>query len=64
MLGGNVPAVAIVFVALGVIFSGLALRDFLTEEGKLTPSRKTWLRIAFIFSGVGIGLFVWHTFVV
>jgi hypothetical protein len=59
---GTVPPVAIVFVALGIIFLGAAFRDFLIEEGKLTPARKTWLRIAFIFAGVGIGLFVWHSF--
>jgi hypothetical protein len=59
---GTVPPVAIVFVALAVIFLGAAFRDFLIQEGKLTPSRSTWLRIAFIFSGLGIGLFVWHTF--
>ncbi len=62
MLGGNVPAVAIVFVALAVIFLGATLRDFLLAEGKLTAGRKTWLRMSFIFSGVAIGLFVWHTY--
>jgi hypothetical protein len=62
MFGGIVPAVAIVFAALGVIFVGVTVRDFLIAEGKLTPGRKTWLRVAFIFSGVAIGLFVWHTF--
>jgi hypothetical protein len=59
---GTVPPVAIVFVALAIIFLGAAFRDFLIAEGKLTPARSTWLRIAFIFSGIGIGLFVWHTF--
>jgi hypothetical protein len=44
----------IVFVALAVIFLGLSFRDYLRSEGKLTPNRKTWLRIAFIFSGIGI----------
>lgn len=48
----------IVFVALAAIFVGLALRDYLKSEGKLTPGRKTWLRIAFIFSCVGIFLYV------
>jgi hypothetical protein len=59
---GTVPPVAIVFVALALIFLGAAFRDFLIQEGKLTPARSTWLRIAFIFSGLSIGLFVWHTF--
>jgi hypothetical protein len=62
MLGANVPAAAIVFVALAVIFLGAALRDSLLAEGKLTPARKTWLRVSFIFSGVAIGLFVWHSY--
>lgn len=48
----------IVFVALAVIFIGLALRDYLKSEDKLTPARKTWLRIAFIFASVGIFLYV------
>ena len=56
------PAVAIVFVALAVVFTAVAVNNFLVEEGKLTPARKTWLRIAFIFSAIAIGLFVWHTF--
>ena len=52
----------IVFIALAVIFAGLALRDYLKTENKLTPARKTWLRIAFIFSGVGIFLYVLRLF--
>jgi len=59
---GTVPPVAIVFVALAVIFLGVAFRDFLRAEGKLTPARSTWLRISFIFSGIALALFVWHTF--
>jgi hypothetical protein len=59
---GTVPPVAIVFVALGIIFLGAAFRDFLLTEDKLTPARKTWIRMTFIFSGLAIGLFVWHTF--
>ena len=47
----------IVFIALAIIYVGLALRDYLKSENKLTPARLTWLRIAFIFSGVGIFLY-------
>jgi hypothetical protein len=47
----------IVFIALAIIFVGLALRDYLKSENKLTPARLTWLRIAFIFSSVGIFLY-------
>jgi hypothetical protein len=46
-----------VFIALAVIFVGLTLRDLLKSNGGLTPARQTWLRIAFIFSGVGIFLY-------
>jgi NO-binding membrane sensor protein with MHYT domain len=60
----NVPGVTIVFVALAVVFAALAFRDFLREEGKLTPARQTWLRMSLIFSAVAVGLFVWHTFFV
>lgn len=62
MFGGTAPAVAIVFVALAVVFAAVAVQNFLSEEGKLTPARKTWLRISFIFAGIAVGLFVWHTF--
>ena len=62
MFEGTVPAVALVFVALAVIFVTLALRDFLKETGQLNPARKTWLLIALIFSAVTIGLFLMNTF--
>ena len=50
-------SLSIVFVAIAVIFIGVALRDYLMAEGKMTITRKIWLRMAFIFAGVGIGLF-------
>ena len=50
-------SLSIVFVAIAVIFIGVALRDYLNAEGKMTTGRKIWLRMAFIFAGVGIGLF-------
>jgi len=56
------PAVVIVFLALSVVFVALALRDYLKEKGELTPARKTWILISFIFAAVAIGLFVVHTF--
>jgi hypothetical protein len=56
------PPLAVVFVALGVIFLGLVLWDVLKEEGKLTPARKTWLCIAFLFAAVAIGLYLVHVF--
>jgi len=57
-------SIGLIFVALAVVFVGIALRDYLREEGKLSIARKTWLRIAFIFAGVGIGLLFVQTFLV
>ena len=48
---------SIVFVAIAVIFIGVAFRDYLITEGKMTIARKIWIRMAFIFAAVGIGLF-------
>jgi len=50
-------SLSIVFVAIAVIFVGVALRDYLIAEGKMTIARKLWIRMAFIFTAVGIGLF-------
>jgi len=50
-------SLSIIFVAIAVIFIGVALRDYLNAEGKMTIGRKIWTRMAFIFTGVGIGLF-------
>lgn len=50
-------SIGIVFVAIAVIFIGIALRDYLNAEGKMTIARKLWIRMAFIFTAVGIGLF-------
>jgi polyferredoxin len=59
----NTPySLALVFVALAVVFLGISFRDYLKTEGKLTIARKIWLRMAFIFAGVGIGLYLVHTF--
>ena len=50
-------SVSVVFVAIAVIFIGVALRDFLKAEGKATIARTIWIRMAIIFAAVGIGLF-------
>ena len=46
-------SLSIVFVAIAAIFIGVALRDYLITEGKMTIVRKIWIRMAFIFSAVG-----------
>ncbi len=56
------PSLGIVFVAIAVIFLAAALRDYLKAEGKLTIARKIWIRMAFIFVGVGIGLYLVQIF--
>jgi hypothetical protein len=43
-------------------FLNISSRDYLKTEGKLTIARKIWIRMAFIFAGVGIGLYLVHTF--
>jgi hypothetical protein len=56
------PLLGPVFVALAVIFLSVAVRGYLKAEGKMSPSRQAWLRVAFIFAGVGIVLYVVQTF--
>ncbi len=56
------PSLGIVFVAIAIIFLAATLRDYLKAEGKLTIARKIWIRMAFIFAVVGIGLYLVHTF--
>ena len=56
------PSLGIVFVALAVVFLGIAIRDYLKTEKKMTIARKVWLRMAFIFAGVAIGLYLMQIF--
>jgi H+/Cl- antiporter ClcA len=52
--------VGVVFACLALVFLGLAWRDYLKEQGRKTISRNVWLRLAFIFAAVGIGLSFLH----
>jgi hypothetical protein len=56
------PPLGPVFVALAVIFLSVVVRDYLNAEGKMTPSRQTWLRVVVIFAGIGTALYVVQTF--
>lgn len=47
---------SVAFVALAVIFLGTCVADVLRADGKLTPARRTRLRVASIFASVAIGL--------
>lgn len=48
--------VGVAFAGLGVVFLGLAWRDYRRERGRMTISVKTRLRLAVIFLAVGLGL--------
>jgi hypothetical protein len=52
----------VMLVAIGMIFLGTALGNYLRAEGKVTPARATWLRITWIFSGVAIAISAWQCF--
>ena len=54
------PSLGIVFVGISVIFLGVAFRDYLKTEERLTITRKIWIRMSFIFAAVGIGLYFVH----
>jgi hypothetical protein len=53
----TLPSLSVVFIAISIIFLGVAFRDYLKTEGKLTIARKIWIRMALIFAGVGLGLY-------
>jgi hypothetical protein len=44
------------------MFLGITFHDYLKAEGKLTIARKVWLRMTFIFSGVGIDIYYLYNF--
>ena len=48
----------LVLIAIAVIFLATVVQNYLKDDGKLTPARKAWLRIVFIFLGIGIVLFI------
>ncbi len=52
----QLPPVAVLFVALAVLFLTAAVRDYLRSEGKMTPARRAYLGMATVFAAVGIGL--------
>lgn len=54
------PAIAIVFVAISVIFLAVTARDWLMKSGQVTIARKVWLRMSMIFAAVSIGLVLLH----
>ena len=57
----TLTSLSVVFVAISIIFLGVTFRDYLKTEEKLTIARKIWIRMAFIFAGVGIGIYLVQT---
>ncbi len=53
--------VGLLFIALSILFFGLALRDYIRAKGTKTPARKAWLRIAVIFGAIGAYLYLSQT---
>lgn len=45
-----------VFFALAAVFAGLFWRERQRQPERLSPSARTWLRIAVIFCAVGVYL--------
>lgn len=52
------PSVGGFFIALAVLFVALTLRDFLNAEAKMTTARRIWLRLAIVFSGIGMAYYL------
>jgi hypothetical protein len=54
----QVPSsLGILFVAIAVIFMGVALRVYLTTGDRMTIARKIWMQMPSVFAAVIIGLF-------
>ena len=49
-------SVSLIFVALGVVFVAAAVRDDLSQAERLSPARRTWLRMATIFAAIAMAL--------
>ena len=46
----------VLFLVLAVLFGGMALRDYMRNERRLTPAAKVRLRMSLIFLAVGLFL--------
>lgn len=55
-----VPTAALILLALAIVFGVLAARDYRRGARQMNPARKAWLRVALIFSTIGIALLLWH----
>ena len=53
--------IGILFMVLALLFFGLSLRDYLKSAGKKTPARGAWIRVAVVFTIVGVLLYLTNT---
>ena len=57
------PNVEIIFVVIGLIFLVIAFNDYKKSEKSWTIGAKIRLRMGIIFTAVGIGLYILHTYI-
>jgi hypothetical protein len=48
--------IGLLFLALALLFLGLAVRDHLRAQPRSPLARRTWIRVAIIFAIVGVAL--------
>lgn len=51
----------VLFAALALLFAGLVARDYIRNQGRRAPARRTWVRLAAIFAVVALALFLLAT---
>ena len=56
------PLVGLLFVLLAIFFVILSVLRYRTTGNERSIARRTWLRLALIFAGVGMGLNFLHAF--
>ncbi len=50
--------IGLLFIALALLFFGLAAWDYLRMKDKKTPARRAWVRIGIVFAIIGILLYL------
>jgi len=58
-----IPPVEYIFIAIGIIFLIVAIRDYIKSDKKWSIAAKIRMRMAIIFTVVGIGLYILHHFI-
>lgn len=48
----------VLFATLALLFAGLVARDHVRNQGRPTPARRTFIRLAAIFAAVALALFL------